>query len=1123
MGHMMVDIMKSGLLIASLLISSLQAMQISLLYSKSTPFNVSQVINLCPDTQYDLVPVLISFREKIDQVHSEMALDYLYDEGLSVWARGSRKGEQIARMWGHFEPSYEPQFSAYLLAFNFSRVLLVADTSGAYAELAESIRTSHPNLYGNYAIIPTDIDIDFALQFVGRNIKSRGISVVALLVRPLSALHFLQALEAKKLNKPGFAYILSQEAGRYRYLTRDKAGLLGSGGLIVGEDYDMEASWESLEARRLWDHLNALGSEIEPAYGLYYTNSSNLMKAASRPADISTRTQLLFPGQTTAIPRLGKPTIPTSVNYQWFNPDLSNFPQQGPYCRGYNIAFEEVNNRTDMLPDYHLLDYSVGFTGLAFNYNFTLSRVQKEIQNLGLIHFVTSAVASTVGTVQVFRDLNVTIPMATGGGLGSILSNPKTYPLFLHPRVGNPYLMKVLARMIHFFGWTNVATLYGQDKYNAEDSYVLFLTQIEENGINIINPVDLRGIPAVLNNNTNTQLNASLTAVIESSTRILIIFHAYHFTILERLYDLGVRSEYVILLMTGMDDATYLKPEYVKRRVVSKGALMFTPKMFVGEIGQRVKQELIKRDGTGMIPNTCSYYDSAYLYFYATDYLLERGMDYEDPFVIVKAMRETYFHGCSGFIKVEKGSNDRDTSVIVLSNFQYNDDNDSYTIKAVGAYDPLSIQPYQINFPVQWPDDQPTYADSKPSYFDCPFLAEVVRDLLAGKIIGLSVDFAIALVTLVATVLIWRRWWNVRVDLLTQKHPIMTEDVLVLFAVVCDYFQFAAVGPNLANLSHLAMSASAALGYDMERLINITNGVYWIVLDTALALVVVWTLICFLKFTRLDVKLGKICSVFDYWTELLMPTLGNLLFLPIISTLTNVYLCFKSTSDSLKDSFLNKDCYEYCWRSGHIGYAIGSGIGLMCYIPLAVFTRPLWQELQHNVHVKAQPLALMVKSAVQVFLIVLSNTLKRDDPSTHAYIFIAVISLYLVFLCCSRQYNYDRLNLWQILIMFAMLSLAISAHITSVTSTDYSANLVSSLAAEYALLGGIGLGLQLFVPRFGARLVREKSRDVRGLFRFAFTWGNRAQAGLAQFYTDNSITVPRKSEITNFEGNHKVV
>ena len=36
---------------------------------------------------------------------------------------------------------------------------------------------------------------------------------------------------------PGYAYILSQEAGRYRYLTNTTTDLLGSGVMIVAEDW----------------------------------------------------------------------------------------------------------------------------------------------------------------------------------------------------------------------------------------------------------------------------------------------------------------------------------------------------------------------------------------------------------------------------------------------------------------------------------------------------------------------------------------------------------------------------------------------------------------------------------------------------------------------------------------------------------------------------------------------------------------------------------------------------------------------------------------------------------------------------------------------------------------------
>ena len=142
----------------------------------------------------------------------------------------------------------------------------------------------------------------------------------------------------------------------------------------------------------------------------------------------------------------------------------------------------------------------------------------------------------------------------------------------------------------------------------------------------------------------------------------------------------------------------------------------------------------------------------------------------------------------------------------------------------------------------------------------------------------------------------------------------------------------------------------------MDKLINITDGVYWIVLDclgSSGGLVV--HLLPKVHRNRLQSSKNTGLS-----SDLLMPTLSNLVCLPIVSTLENVYLCFKGTSNSF----------------------------------------------------------------------------------------------YTLFTFRYRQFNYDRLNMWQILLMVAMLSLATAAHIS--TSTDYSTQLVTSLAVEYALLGALG-------------------------------------------------------------------
>jgi hypothetical protein len=180
-----------------------------------------------------------------------------------------------------------------------------------------------------------------------------------------------------------------------------------------------------------------------------------------------------------------------------------------------------------------------------------------------------------------------------------------------------------------------------------------------------------------------------------------------------------------------------------------------------------------------------------------------------------------------------------------------------------------------------------------------------------------------------------------------------------------------------------------------------------------------------------------------------------------------------------------------------------SVIALLIYLPLAVGTRPLWQERQSIVHIKATPLALLVKSVIQVVLIEVSLLFKEKSPSSHAYIYHSILVCYLSSLLVLPGFNYPRLNLWQFLLTIALLSLSVATHFSALMK-----HMSLVLLGEYALLGLLGVILQACLPVFKSRLMREKGKDLRGLFVFAFTGGRRAQEGLERFYTANRIERP---------------
>ena len=1077
------------------LLSRAVSESISVLYSPATPFNVSTLV--LPQ-RWELKLHAVSRIEELLQTEGDVAVDYLYSEELSSVACRTRDRGQYYRMWGvESSAAYIRDFSAYIQAIHLSDVYLVGDTTTA--ALIGKLHSEFPWLYSDFAVLPQDFDVNFALQFVGRHIKPRGLHFIAFFLSPQATYCFLQALQAKHLNKAGHVYVLSQHSGRFRYLSNSASGLLGNGVLVVGEAADIETSIDSLEARRI---NTVLTNTSLPQFVLFYSQSGLLVEAASRPADICNSTSILFPGNTTEFPSLSQATIRASVNYQAIDPDGSIHPLSALISRGVKIAFEEANSRTDLLPFYRLEDHSVGFTGLHFNFNFSLSRVQAALDTLGLIYMAPPVSQAIMGMTQVFEALNVSMPI-TSASMGSALSDPKEYPFFVRTRPSGKYIFSIVARMIRYFGWSKVAFLYAADGGDGEDAYRQFVAVKDDFGINITNPEALRALPAVLSAHTAAQVNTSLQAIIQSTTRIVIIHHDYQYILMEQLYDLGIREEYVQIYVSHLNEALFQGSQSHKRAVVSKGALLFYPRLFVGAVGRRVKQELVRRDGLGLYPNTCLYYDFAYLYFYATDYLVQSGYDYEDAREIMKAMRGTYFHGCSGFVRIEKGMNDRTASEITITNFQYS--TDTHSMKQIGSFNPFSIQPYQIACPIQWPDDMPSYADTKPDYQACPFLAETVRELPYGGAVGAAFGVFLCVYTLVAALCICKTKRKPKYPLLKLKSYISNEDFQTLSTTLLDYIQFAVLGQNLKFLSLSLEKMCLGLSMDIARFPAVTAETYWAMLNVVLGMVYSWVVICICGLLGWKWVLG--CEMLKFWAEGLMPTV---LFIPITSALISVFQCAKGVSERLIDSFLDKDCEKFCWRNQHLGYAVACGLGLVLYIPLAVLARARWQEDRVDLHVKTRIEAIVGKAILQVCLVVAASSLKQ---TVGIYVHLGALLLYLLCMLLVRQHNYARFNLWEALLTVALLSLLLTAHISQFLTPPLSKYLLLILLGEYLLLFTIGLFLQTCIPRFASKLVRQHSKDVRSLFRFAFTFGRTAHLALQQFYAGNPTEVTSEQAI----------
>lgn len=73
--------------------------------------------------------------------------------------------------------------------------------------------------------------------------------------------------------------------------------------------------------------------------------------------------------------------------------------------------------------------------------------------------------------------------------------------------------------------------------------------------------------------------------------------------------------------------------------------------------------------------------------------------------------------------------------------------------------------------------------------------------------------------------------------------------------------------------------------------------------------------------------------------SLLLPFLGNTMFIPFTSIILDAIVCDHRAQGSY---YVWRDCYTNCWTDFHYYHVIMGGVALGLYEPLAVLSRPLW-------------------------------------------------------------------------------------------------------------------------------------------------------------------------------------
>jgi hypothetical protein len=657
-----------------------------------------------------------------------------------------------------------------------------------------------------------------------------------------------------------------------------------------------------------------------------------------------------------------------------------------------------------------------------------------------------------------------------------------------------------IVQLLRKYAYTKVNLFYSNETYGLSYADAV-KPALEFNNIEVMTaPEDQVIPPAFLQNATDfSNIGESLR---QSGVRPLVIFllPTYNIPFFDYLVNNSFTPDDVWCLICINYNTNLLvgDPDQVSNRMAFiEGSTNPAPSTFIGELGEKARSQ-IEDDGYQPTGAHCQLYDSALHATYALKHMIVTGKDYENHDVAIKALRDTSFYGCTGKVAIDSDSNNRKDQDTDILNIQLTDD--GYVSVLVTVISLTRSQLITEKASMQWP---PGFTSApkqdRLNYGDCPFAEEHRQDFESGEDLIKFIGFNLIGVTVTLTAILMVKWRRMnRIKKLEAKAEETFADKVVVLGIVIETLQYIGHGPKFNDGEDVLSVFSDYASGGTIRAIEFTRGIYWSLLITVLVCIGIWLVSCLVLWLNHREVKHAVLENLTWLAEASVPLLGNVLFLPLISVLFDVFYCVEAhgadaSSLDYSDSFMFRDCYEDCWTGRHLGFAIAAGIALVIYHPVTVVTRPLWQLYETDLNILTRPTFYLQKSLVDVIIVVIRRTLRSHNQTAHASVYLVVISIHFFYSLVRAPYNYAKTNLWQ------YIALCTCMWISLLSIIQLHFDMLTGSAAYVALLVGLGSLLRKLYLVFGliaqvfcikGLIVTTKHPLLGILFKFAFTFRN---------------------------------
>ncbi|CAG9330730.1 unnamed protein product [Blepharisma stoltei] len=785
-----------------------------------------------------------------------------------------------------------------------------------------------------------------------------------------------------------------------------------------------------------------------------------------------------------------------------------------PSYHGNELGVSYVNNNSTILTGFKLKRNTYNFGSLYYNKTFMESTFNEAKGQLKTLMIAPALSDVAIHLYYTMHNNSVSLPMIGYSNTVDSLSSPTSFPMFSRVNMASGYIGYVLGIILNYFGWSNVGVLY-LDNVFATNVFNAFADECKQKQIKIVNEGKER-LPDNSPSWKHEEIDPTLINLGKSEARIiLMICYTQDATsIITRLWELGYHGDNRVIIAVGWlatsmvmqneSDPSYNATQLHILRESLRGSLMFFPVSYAGAFGQKVYNDYTYNYKTDPIGYTGFAFDSILASAYAIEQVIVQGKDYNDPNVLMSAIRNLRFTGATGLVKIEQNTNDRAVMDHSIYNCKEISEN-NWEIKIVGVYSPTGSQVFSYTDNIIWPDGTPITPPDVPIPKSCPYDDSEIEPSTSGHVMVCIIGLIVLFVAILPSICTWKYWKDVKYSEILKKTEMTFYDMVAISRIFIEFFQLVGIAPSIPAIFNMIKFVGNSLSLNLDKMYILDKTYFWISMQAAFGALGASFIIRFAYIMKIHVPFVKI----------IMSSVWDLFYVAILSTLLNVFVCKNGVGEELDETILIFDCFTMCWKGTHLIYAIISFFVIIFYVLLSVIERPRWQasnEAEQNIHLS--PSFLTIKSLLFTLTIVIKKIVNTDLPVIYLGFFTMMSILYLGIIAFIKPYNLKILNLWYILSMIALCWLNLIGILYYIMEAESTILWLSLLSIGWGCICFGGLAYQksrnLYWP-FSSGIDKNEK-----LYKFAFKSSSvvDAQKIIHQLRKFNLESSPTFNEVT---------